>query len=76
MILRGASDPQPVEQLESIPTADQIEPSVLAEIEDISLATSLRDVEDCGSGLLLAMATCQSLLHTGNGVVVGEHADC
>lgn len=68
MILKGASKSQLIEQLET----HQIDASLLAEIEHNSFATTLQDVEDCGSGLLLAMATCQSLLHTGNGAVAGN----
>jgi hypothetical protein len=73
MILRGVSDPQRVDTLDSQTDSQHVDEDdlLLEELEGAS-ALTLTDVEDCSSAVLLAMACCQSLLHTGNGAVLGE----
>jgi magnesium-transporting ATPase (P-type) len=74
MILRGVSDPQRADCLDNLSDSERTDALLLDELEKTSVPT-LTDVEDCSSGVLLGMACCQSLLHTGNGEVLGERLD-
>lgn len=69
MILRGTVEPQRIDIYES----SERDLTLLNEIEDVSTSLgSLIDIEDSGCGILLGMACCQSLIHVGNGEVIGR----